>query len=148
MLFTHQSARISLTAAQILSLNSAPVELLAGTAGSIIIVYSLYIRLFHGTTPFNPQATDFLVYYLGNTNNTTLTNFQTKATGFVDQTQDMSSWQSPYMGEGGGADLTADIKGSGLWLTQCTDNSFPSGANWTQGNGTMLVLIEYAIVAP
>ena len=148
MTFIHQNARIPLTAAQILSLNSSPVELIAGTPGSIIVTYNLYLRLFHGTTPFNPQSTDALVYYLGNLENTTLPNSSTIAKGFVDQTQDMSSWQSAWMGQGNAADLTADIKGSGLWLTQCNANDFPSGSNWTQGNGTMLALIEYAVVIP
>ena len=158
MTFTHQTARIPITAAQILTLNSVPVEILAGTPGSIINVYSLYLRLFHGATPFNPQAADVFVFYLGNPNNTSLVSFGStaggaRATGFVDQTQDMSCWLMQYMAGGGFSTEAADfndIVGSGLWLTQFTGptDNFPSGTDWTQGNGTLLALIEYSVIEP
>jgi len=153
MTFTHQFARVSLTSAQLLSLNSAPIEVITGTSGSIINVYNLYLRFFHGTTPFNPQPEDGFVFYLGNPDNTTLVNYGAisgcNAQGFIDQTQDMGSWLDGWMGGGTAADLTADILGSGLWLTQYnSNNTFPTGSNWTQGNGTMLALIEYAVTTP
>ena len=61
----------------------------------------------------------------------------------------MGSWLDGWMGVGTAADLPADILGSGLWLTQYnSNNTFPTGSNWTQGNGTMLALIEYAVTTP
>jgi hypothetical protein len=159
MNFIHKTARVPISSDQILTLNSVPVEILAGTPGSIINIYSLYLRLFHGDTPYNPQTDDVFVFYLGNPNNTTLISFGSspggaRATGFVDQTQDMSCWLMPFMcGDGNSdasADLTVDILGSGLWLTQFTGptGNFPSGTDWTQGDGTLLALVEYSVIQP
>jgi hypothetical protein len=158
MTCVHQTARVPISADQILTLNSVPVEVIAGTPGAIINIYSLYLRLFYGTTPYNPQVDDVFVFYSGNPNNTNLVSFGTspggaRATGFVDQTQDMSCWLMPYMAAGGFSTASADLNdivGSGLWLTQFTGptSNFPSGTDWTQGDGTLLALVEYSIVKP
>lgn len=149
---THNTVRVSLTAAQILSLNTNPVELISGSAGQILVVYSVYLRYFHGSTPFNPQSDDQFAFYTGNINSTYLIPYPGGqfAQGFIDQTQDMSQWYSPAMdGQTNVSANLTDIEGSGLYLTQFNYNDgFPTGTNWTEGNGTMLALIEYGFFTP
>jgi hypothetical protein len=150
---THQTARVSLTAAQILNLGTTPVQIVAGSPGQILVVYNSYIRLFAGTTAFNPAADDLIGFYLGNLTNTYLLEYPgaLRAVGFLDQTVDMSQWHDGWMGSGAPADATADILGSGLNLVVANNASglvIPKGSNWTQGNGTGLVLVEYSYVTP
>jgi hypothetical protein len=109
----------------------------------------MYLRLFAGTTPFNPLSGDDLAFYLGNPANTQLIEYPggLAAIGFADQTVDMSQWHDGWMGGGATAD-SVDIIGSGLFLALGNGGTFPSGTNWTLGNGTMLALVEYSLVTP
>ena len=146
----HQNVRVPLSAAQILNLGTTPVQIVAPSAGQIIVPYNTYLRLFAGTTPFNPLSGDHLAFYLGNPANTQLIEYPggLSAIGFADQTVDMSQWHDGWMGGGATADSTVDIIGSGLFLALGNGGTFPSGTNWTLGNGTMLALVEYSLVTP
>lgn len=146
---THQTARIPLTASQVLNLGTTPVQIIAGSPGQILIVYNAYLRLFAGTIPFNPASGDAFGFYTGNLTNTFAIDYPAglPAEGFADQTVDMSQWHNGWLAGFGPTDATADIIGSGLSLA-VGNGSWPTGSAWTQGNGTMLALVEYSYVTP
>jgi len=152
---THQNVRVALTAAQILDLGTTPVQIVPGSPGQLIVVYNMYLRLFAGTTPFNPSDTDVFGFYVGSLASANEASFGddsgVSCVGFADQTTDQSLWFEAWLGNGN-ASYTANVIGSGLSLVRGNNNSFPtlwpSGGNWAEGNGTMLALVEYSYVTP
>ena len=137
-----------LTSAQILSLNSAPVGLIPGRTGCIIEISSVYYRYLHGGTAFNPGASDAIALVFGSVAVGNVTVNQIVASGFVDQTADQSAW-----GIAGWTSPLANTPtfplssyiGQGVSITQYnTDDAFPTGANWTRGNGELAVFISYS----
>jgi hypothetical protein len=73
------------------------------------------------------------------------------ASGFVDQTTDqmmfIENWWS--VGDANSEAIPlSDVIGSGIYLWQYnpTGPGFPNGANWTTGNGTLTVYIEYSYI--
>jgi hypothetical protein len=73
-----------------------------------------------------------------------------QATGFVDQSVDMSAWGIPglFFGiVGGNSFPLSTYVGQGLSVLQYNINSpYPQGANWTQGNGTLAIFVKYTYV--
>jgi hypothetical protein len=140
-----------LTSAQLLKLHSSPLLLVSGVPNCVIDLNSVYFRYLHGTVQYNPAALDNVYVVNGVVPNVLSFIDGLPATGFVDQSVDMSFWNSGLCGEvssGGGlnAIATANILGQGLYLYQCTGGNASAGADWTQGNGQLAVFLKYAYV--
>jgi hypothetical protein len=144
-----QELKVVLTSTQILAMHTSPVALVPGRTGCIIDVNSIYYRYLHGGTPFNPAGDDSIFLTEGSVTAGLVSGFI--ATGFVDQSVDMSTWaESPVggfaSGEGGNAATLSAILGAGLFFTQTSESNPSQGANWTQGNGQIAVFVKYAYV--
>ena len=130
-------------------MHTNPVLLIAGVSECVIDINSIYFRYLHGSTPFNPAESDVIYVANGVVPDVLIPFDTTIATGFVDQTVDMSVWISSLAGT-----LTAPpgvvplsyILGKGIYLYQGTEDTGGSGSNWTQGNGELAVFIKYAYV--
>ena len=136
-----QELKVVLTATQILSMHTNPVLLIAGVSECVIDINSIYFRYLHGSTPFNPAESDVIYVANGVVPDVLIPFDTTIATGFVDQTVDMSVWNSSLAG----AVPLSYILGKGIYLYQGTGTG-GSGSNWTQGNGELAVFIKYAYV--
>ena len=156
---THLTVRVPITSAQMQTLNTTPLQIIAGTPAQFLNVYNLYLRYFHGTVPFNAVSGDGFYFFTGTTGLPFIAypggegfiGPSQPATGFVDQTQDMSLWFKDWMG-GGSSQPVSAASGSGLYLCQCNNNSgdgFPPDGttDWTEGNGSLLALVEYSLVS-
>ena len=152
--FPTTESKIVLSAAQLLSLNTSPVLLVPGKTGCLIELMSAYFRYVHGATPFNPGVSDQLTLIYGPILSSNPTVNLTPATGFVDQSVDMANWLSPSWGGNGqpstgvsqGFPLSSYI-GQGISILQFdAGDTFPTGTNWTQGTGSVVVFLKYAYV--
>ena len=145
---------VQVSAAQLLTLNTAPIQLVAGKPGQVLVLESSYIRYNYNTTPFNPASGDKVAMFIGNHDTTFNAGLNqdsvgTPAVGFVDQTENTSTWMLSYTGNISGAGtLASAFRGSGLYLTQYSTNlsQFPSGTNWTHGDGTLSVFVRYGFI--
>lgn len=147
--------KLILSSAQLLNLNTNPVLVIPGVVGCLIDVQSIYFRYIHGTTPFNPSSSDGFVFFNGSLENALTAINPIQASGFIDQSSDQSAWGAPVLsGLNGAGDVSeagaialSAIEGIGLYLTQYNvDDSFPTGANWTDGNGSLAVFLRWAYV--
>lgn len=150
--FPSQQSKTILSSAQLLTLNSAPVVLVPGKAGCLIELQSLYFRYIHGTTQFNPTSNDVISVYFGPavSSNPVAAPYLLTAQGFVDQTVDQSVWNTPAWGGNGNGNIPFTLSsyiGTGISINQWDgSDSFPTGTNWTQGNGSLAVFVKYAYV--
>lgn len=155
----HTFATVVIPAAQVRSLHSAPIQLVPGSAGNLFNLYSLYLRYVYGTVAFNPVANDVLVAYTGDGTAAgslmTYPGIDFNAVGCVDQTVDMTGYLDAWFGQTASspdpvARPAASLVGAGLYLTQFRTagglyTTFPSGgADWTQGDGELIVRVEYS----
>lgn len=137
-----------LTAAQLKSLVASPVLLIPGKAGCVIDLETVYFRYLAGSTPFNPASGDAFVLYTGTKSSCLTALNPTGAEGFIDQTTDQSAWAAPAYsvvittGDDAAVPLSG-IKGAGGYLTQF-NGTFPSGTDWTAGNGALLVFLRWS----
>lgn len=145
---------VTIPSAQVLTLNSAPVVLVPGTPGNIIQMNWGYIRYIAGSTMFNPQPADNIIFIHGTGGPTGAGNFFTNyangqpAITFVDQSVDMGSWFDGWWSgafNSGTALPITDFIGQPVSLAQ-GDNQTPPGADWTQGNGSLKVFINYTVI--
>jgi hypothetical protein len=143
-----------------LSLQTNPVQLIEGSPTFLMNVYNVVIKYVHGSTPFNPTSTDILVVYTGDgTQDGSLVLYADPlllGQGFIDQSEDLTLYVDAWFATNGGlhasgspvgvnAAPASSIVDSGLYLSQCDSSTlFPSGANWTQGNGSLEVTVEYS----
>ena len=157
---SHTFVTIVIPTSRVLTLNSNPVQLVPGSSGNLLTLNSLYIRYVKGSAIFNPAANDVIVAFTGDgTAAGSLLTYPGAvflATGFVDQTQDMSGYLDGWLGQIAIANTSDSpaarpasiIVGAGLYLTQFSHNpdfrNFPSGTDWTQGNGSLIVRVEYS----
>ena len=151
---------VTVSAAEILGMNTNPVLLLAGVAGAVINLESLLLIYSYNSVAFNPGSDDQVIVFMGaaDGSNTALSQDAsgTPAQGFVDQTVPTVSWQITWMqtdspnnagGNVNGGILSTVLRGSGVYLTQFnSSDGFPNGANWTQGNGEITVLLRYSLI--
>ena len=151
----HEFLTIDIPASLVLTLKTSPVLLVAGEALYLMNVYNLVVKYVAGTTPFNPTSTDAFAAYTGDGTETGSlllypgANYLAK--GFVDQAVNHTMYMDAWLGTNGSltgglsAAPASSIVGSGLYLSQFNSGStFPSGSNWTQGNGSLVVEIEYS----
>lgn len=158
---THFFSTTAVSSAEMLTLQTKPVQLVAGSPTFLMNVYNVVIKYAHGSTPFNPAATDILVVYTGD--GTSVGSLVLYADpliltqGFIDQSEDLTLYIDNWFAtngalhaSGGGtppinAAPASSIVASGLYLSQCDSTTlFPSGSNWTQGNGSLVVTVEYS----
>jgi hypothetical protein len=147
----HTIVAVAVPTANVLTLHSAPFQLVAGTGGNLFNLNSVYIKYVAGATPFTVNANDVLTVYTGS--GTVLSAYPGtlfNAAGFVDQAANRGGF---FDGWFTGIDVQANVNnsapassivGAGLYLTQFTSGSFPAGADWTNGNGSLLVTVEYS----
>jgi hypothetical protein len=132
------------------TLNTVPVLLVPGVAGCIVDIKACLIRYNPGTTPFNPNWNStvdlFELYTGGGTAATSFANYGIACAGFVDQTVSemafLGNWWAPTLGI-----PLSDVEGQGIYLIQYdSNNSLPTGTNWTQGNGSLTVFTRAAYI--
>ena len=148
--FPTQELKTVLSSAQLLTLNSAPVLLIPGKTGCLIELQSMYFRYFHGTTQFNPDANDGISVYFGPAVPSNPAAAAILAQGFVDQNVDESAWNTPAWGGNGNGNIPFPLSsyiGTGISINQWNvGGTFPTGTDWTQGNGSLAVFIKYAYI--
>jgi len=149
--FPSQELKTVLSSAQLLTLNSAPVILVPGRSGCLIEIQSLYFRYIYGSTPFNPGSSDAIAVYFGPAvSSNPVSVLSLRAKGFVDQTVDTSMWNSPSWGGNGNRNVPFALSsyiGTGISINQWDAiGSFPTGTDWTLGNGSLAVFVKYSYV--
>lgn len=143
---------VQVPTAAVLTLNSNPFVIVPGLAGFVPNLKSLYIRYNFGTQVFNPTSNDFLNAVIGSGANALLNNIvlTSPTVGFVDQTQNMALFYDTYLQaqgpgfSGSNSVALSSLSGSAIKLIQYRKNmTFPAGVDWTQGDGSLTVFVEY-----
>ena len=146
--FPETIIEVTLTAAQLLTLNSAPVLVAPARVGCIVDIKSCFARYNPGTTPFNvnhASTSDTFQLYTG-TPEECFSTYQLGCGGFVDQTTSQMGWIASNWWLSTPLPLS-DVEGIGIYLAQYDANqNFPAGTNWTQGNGTMTLIMRVAYI--
>lgn len=129
-----QTASVTLSPAQLLSLRSAPVQLVpAPGAGSIIKPLSITLQYKAGSTPYNAPEGNFAIgtpALPGATHG--------PGGGFIDQASD----QVAYVGGFGGAfGSRSNFENQPIIVQQ------NGSTEWTGGDGSVVVNISYSVVA-
>ena len=149
--FPEYTAVVSLTAAQIKTLHTTPVVVAPGKTGCIIDVKSMVIVYHYGGTPFNPGDSDAVCFITGTLPNAFVgyAGDTILAEGFCDQATDQIV-QSPswwVVGSNAASIPLSDVIGSGISIWQYAALvGWPTGANWTTGNGTFTVYVTYSYI--
>ena len=153
--FPEYTAVVSLTAAQIKTLHTTPAVVAPGKTGCIIDVKSMVIVYHYGGTPFNPGGSDAVCFITGTLPNAFVgyPGDTIQAEGFCDQATDQIVQSPPWwVNEGssgtGNSLPLADVIGSGIsiWQYAALGGGWPTGANWTTGNGTFTVYVTYSYI--
>lgn len=150
--FPDYTAVVSLTAAQIKTLHTTPVVVAPGKAGCIIDVKSMVIVYHYGGTPFNPGMQDAVCFITGTLPNAFVgySGDTITAAGFCDQTTDQFVQSPPWwvVGSEDASIPLSDVIGSGIsiWQYAAVSASWPTGANWSSGNGTFTVYVTYSYI--
>jgi hypothetical protein len=143
---------VTLTAAQVTSLVASPALLVAGRPGQIINLLACFILYQPGTTPFGTiQTTDCISPVLGSTATALLAQagLGVIAKGFVDQTVAQVCTMYSYWTKAKSGDAypsPSSLVGASMYLTQCKQNNYPTGTDWTTGNGTLTVYFRYGFI--
>lgn len=145
---------VNLSSAQLLTLNSIPVEVVPGVPGFIPIIESGYMVYTAGTTPYSVNADDAIALYVGDdTQAGSIINYgDLPATQFIDvfnPDQGIYFFAPSYQWTNPNPSViphapTASLAGRGMYLAQYRD--FPTGVDWTGGNGTLKIVVEYNYV--
>ena len=154
------SAIITVTSAQIQTLNSAPLSVVAGIVGAVPVVEAGFVIYNPGSTPYTVGANDVVALTTGpslSAGNPPLINYTGfLAQGFVsggfDPDGTIAFWNPSYQSETPSSPAKAAIPasnlvGASIFLTQHDSSlAWPSGTDWTSGNGTMTLFIEYSFI--
>ena len=129
-----QTASVTLSSAQLLNLHNTPVQLIpAPGAGNIVKPLSITLQYKAGSTPYNASDGNFAV---GTPSLPGATHGP--GGGFIDQTSD----QVAYVGGFGGAyGSRSNFENQPVIVQQ------NGSAEWTAGDGSVVVNISYTIVA-
>ncbi|PYV58468.1 MAG: hypothetical protein DMG96_16585 [Acidobacteria bacterium] len=129
-----QTASVTLSSAQLLSLHSSPVQLIPPPgAGNIIKPVSITLQYKAGSAPYNASDGNFAI---GTPSLPGATHGP--GGGFIDQTSD----QVAYVGAFGGASGSR-----GNFENQPIIVQQNGSTDWTAGDGSVVVNISYTIVA-
>jgi len=142
---------VVVTAAQLKNLNTTPIVIIQAVAGSFIDLRSVLLVYHHVTTPFNVTANDCLGLING-----TLPNVFVDAggsgnvVGLLDQSVTSAAWGSVTMlgnPNSNGNLPPADLVNQPVSLFQYdVTGTFPAGTNWSTGDGTVTVIVRYAVI--
>jgi hypothetical protein len=140
----------TLSAAQVSTLNSNPVLVVPGISGYVPIIESGYMIYVPGTLPYTVSPDDAIALYVGDgTPDGSIINYaELPADNFIDAFNPDKGiyiftpsyqWTTP-------SSIphvpTSSLSGHGIYLNQWA-SPFPTGTNWTGGNGTIKIVIEY-----
>lgn len=155
------SATITITSAQMKTLNASPITAVAGIPGAVPIVEAGFLVYNPGSTQYTVDPDSTMILYVGqirSAGNPPLANYTGfQAAGFVDSgsfapDKTMSYWNPSYQSETAASPAMADIPasdlvGSGIYFSQYTSTlAWPSATEWTLGNGTLTLFVEYSYV--
>jgi hypothetical protein len=140
-----------LTSSQLLSLNSSPVLLAPGIPGTIVDIRSIYLEMNPGGSVYTVGALDSLCLLTGTItggvpSTSSFLNYQLLlATGFVNSATAISTFLGQWWADSN-APLSV-VEGQGIYAFQYSIASgFPLGSNWTGGNGTLKITINYSYI--
>jgi len=153
------SVLMTVTAAQLLTLNSHPLLVVPGVAGYVPIVESGFLIYNPGTEAYTIGGNDDILLLTGNVANPSevLSNY----TGFganlmmnvIGSAQPVVNYWNPSYQFGTPTSPTipgvpaSNLVGYGITLIQYdSSDAFPTGTDWTGGNGTFTLFVEYTFV--
>lgn len=142
---------VVVTAAQLKNLNTTPIVIIPAVAGAFIDLRSVLFVYHYVTTPFNVTSNDCLSLIEGTLPNVFVDSSGSGNTvGLLDQTVTSAEWGSvTLLGNPNtpGSLPPADLVGQPISLFQYdVADSFPAGTNWSTGDGTLTVMIRYAVI--
>jgi hypothetical protein len=131
-----QQATVLISSAQLLALRATPVSLIvAQGSSSVIVVDSVVLEFIPDTTPYSTVSTADLAVYVDTTKATTFTG---DSTALIDQSAKTFEILSPTAAKFFTTDAHSDN-------TACFIANV-SGAEYTAGNGTLNVTVNYYVV--
>lgn len=151
----HGFKTIHITTAQILNMATSPVSLLPGIPGYLVDIRGCFLRYNFGGTAFNAVAGDFLSLLTGinGPGGSGMVSYPggITASGLVNKTVDSGAFMDSWWGGGfyNGANHgfnapLASIIGKGASLFQYNSGHFFTfNNNWTLGNGSLDVYLDY-----
>jgi len=139
---------------QVLTLFSSPIQIVKGVSGYIPKINNFHVRYKAGSVVFNPGLNDQLDLFLGTTSNPFFCGPSLGASGFADQAIDQVGWGKGYYISINGSQANnsamklSNATGSSVFFTQYSlAAAYPTGsANWTLGNGSLNVFVEYQMI--
>ena len=132
-----QTATVTLSSAQVRSLQGTPVQLIAAPGiGQALAPISVVFQYKAGSSPYSLPGSGHLLTYVGGNQNLVT---QVSAAGFLDQ-----STSQVFMSEGVGG-IGSSPQGSleNAAIMASNDGS----AEWTNGDGTVTITVYYTVVA-
>jgi hypothetical protein len=154
------SVTMTITAAQLKALNTTPISVVTGIPGAVPVVESGFIIYNPGTSDYTVGPDDAFELCVGpvppgvpliNYTGISATDFIDGGSGF-DPDLAIAFWNPSYQSQTAALSTVPNIPdsglvGSGIYLFQYnTAEAWPSGTNWTDGNGTMTLFVEYIFV--
>ena len=146
---------VVVTAAQLKNLNTTPIVIIPAVAGSFIDLRSVLLVYHHVTTPFNVTENDCLGLINGTLPNVFVDAFvdadgSGNVVGLLDQSVTSAAWGSVTMLGNpniNGSLPPADLVNQPVSLFQYdVTGTFPAGTNWSTGDGTVTVIVRYAVI--
>ena len=142
---------VVVTAAQLKNLNTTPIVIIPAVAGAFIDIRSALLVYHHVTTPFNVTANDCLGLING-----TLPNVFVNADGsgnvigLLDQAVASAAWGSTTVlgppNTNGNLPPTDAVNQPVSLFQYDVTKTFPTGTNWSTGDGTLTVIVRYAVI--
>jgi hypothetical protein len=137
---TPQTVTVTLTSAQVQSLKASPVTLIpAPGVGNYLNIVAVVLQYKAGSTPYAvPSGGHFsLLLGVGGSASGPIESSDLSATGFLDQSQNHS--RVPRISSI--ANAQSNLENRALMVTN------DGGAEWTAGDGTIVVTVNYNVVA-
>lgn len=141
----------NLTATQIKNLHTSPILVAPGVAGCVVDIKSIVLEYIAGTQAFNPNASDIIALITGTIPNV----FANYAGGIVgasslfgsttSKTINGFTWWAGFNVATQPQQLS-NVIGQGIQLMHFRSGSIGTGANWTLGNGTAKLTIQYSYI--
>jgi hypothetical protein len=137
----------TVTSAQIRALHTAPVLLAPGSPGCIVDIKSVLVEYNAGSQGFTVGATDVLALITGNSIPNVFVIYAGGlflVSGTLDGTDSGGMLGFPWWGT---TNPLSSVIGQGIYLYQFDSNlGVSGGANWTGGNGSINVKVQYSYI--